>query len=105
MLDRRNLALVAEWAKGNNYQVFMERVADEVQGTGLIIEDGRVAEAQGGIRSMLGTEVKPHNTRDEPATQEEGERGGGMVRLQPEAVSEASRPEGGMSDGGLDLDL
>jgi hypothetical protein len=102
MLDRRNLALVAEWAKGNNYQVFMERVADGIQGTGLIIEDGRVVEAQGGIRNVLS-----QDNRDEPATQEEREKEGGMVQSQPRAVSEASRPEGGVSDGpdGFNLDI
>ena len=42
-LDKSNLRVVAEWAKEHGFQVFMERVGDKVEGSGVLIEDGRVA--------------------------------------------------------------
>ena len=43
LLDADNLALIAEMASANDYQVWIERVAD-ASGLGIIIEDGEVFE-------------------------------------------------------------
>ncbi|WP_422928625.1 AAA family ATPase [Singulisphaera sp. PoT] len=44
LLDDRSLALVAGWAEENDYQVIVERVADEAKGFGVVIEEGLVKE-------------------------------------------------------------
>lgn len=41
-LDPDSLRLVAEWARGRDYQVILERVTDGTPGDGVTIEDGRV---------------------------------------------------------------
>ena len=42
LLDAENLALIADMATAQDYQVWIERVAD-ASGVGVVIEDGAVA--------------------------------------------------------------
>lgn len=44
LLDDKSLALVAQWAEENDYQVIVERVADAAKGFGVVIEEGLVKE-------------------------------------------------------------
>lgn len=42
LLDSDNLRLISEMAKEKDYQVWIERVADDGKGVGIVIEDGQV---------------------------------------------------------------
>lgn len=42
LLDKDNLAIIKEMAEKNDAQIWLERVSDDGEGTGIIIEDGQV---------------------------------------------------------------
>lgn len=51
LLDETNLALVNDWARSNDYQVFIERVANTTAGAGVVIAAGRVKALSAGAAS------------------------------------------------------